>query len=134
MTLGRADRRRRRRPRSAGRPDPVRERIAAYRFPGGGVEVVRANRGYTLSSRRTGGPVARLGDGDRVQVAWWRRDAWGAPGDFGPVVMPLDEALAFIAAEGVFWVPACRPPPSEPCRAKLPTGPETDVSGQGRHI
>jgi error-prone DNA polymerase len=38
----------------AGRPDPVRERIAAYRFPRGGVEVVRANRGYTLYSRRTG--------------------------------------------------------------------------------
>ena len=83
---GRADRRRRRCPRLAGRPDPVRERIAAYHFPRGGVEVVRANRGYTLYSRRTGGPVARLrptGDGDRVQVLWWRGDAWGAPGDFG---------------------------------------------------
>src|SRR3954447_295551 len=92
-----------------GRPDPIRERIAAYHFPRGGVEVVRASRGYTLYSRRTGGPVARLrptGDGDRVQVSWWRRDAWGAPGDFGPVVMPLDEALAFIAAEGFFWIQA----------------------------
>jgi hypothetical protein len=93
----------------AGRPDPVRERIAAHRFPRGGVEVVRANRGYTLYSRRTGGPVARLrptGDGDRVQVARWRRDAWGAPGDFGPVVMSLDEALAFIGSEGFFWIQA----------------------------
>jgi hypothetical protein len=93
----------------AGRPDPVRERIAAHRFPRGEVEVVRANRGYTLYSRRTGGPVARLrptGDGDRVQVAWWRRDAWGAPGDFGPVVMSLDEALAFIGSEGFFWIQA----------------------------
>ena len=36
------------------RPDPIRERIAAYHFPRGGVEVVRANRGYTLYSRRTG--------------------------------------------------------------------------------
>ena len=42
------------------RPDPMRERIAAYHFPRGGVEVVRAKRGYTLYSRRTGGPVARL--------------------------------------------------------------------------
>src|SRR3954449_3465018 len=84
-------------------------RIAAYPFPRGGVEVVRASRGYTLYSRCTDGPVARLrptGDGDRVQVSWWRRDAWGAPGDFGPVVMPLDEALAFIAAEGFFWIQA----------------------------
>lgn len=91
------------------RPDPMRERIAAYHFPRGGVEVVRAKRGYTLYSRRIGGPVARLrptGDGDGVQVLWWRREAWGAPGDFGPVIMPLDEALAFIASEGFFWIQA----------------------------
>jgi hypothetical protein len=93
----------------ASQSDPTRERIAAYRFPRGGVEVVRANRGYTLYSRRTGGPVARLrptGEGDRVQVLWWRREAWGAPGDFGPVIMPLDDALAFIASEGFFWIQA----------------------------
>jgi hypothetical protein len=42
------------------RPDPMRERIAAYRFPRGGVEVVRAKGGYTLYGRCTGGPVARL--------------------------------------------------------------------------
>jgi hypothetical protein len=33
--------------------DEMRDRIAAYPFPRGGVEVVRANRGYTLYSRRT---------------------------------------------------------------------------------
>ena len=91
------------------RPDPIRERIAAYHFPRGGVEVVRAKGGYTLYSRRTDGPVARLrptGDGDCVQVLWWRREAWGAPSDFGPVIMPLDEALAFIAQEGFFWIQA----------------------------
>jgi hypothetical protein len=91
------------------RPDPRRERIAAYRFPRGGVEVVRAKGGYTLHGRCPGGPGARLrpiGDGDRVQVLWWRREAWGAPGDFGPVIMPLDEALAFIAQEGFFWIQA----------------------------
>ncbi len=93
----------------ASRPDAMCERIEAYRFPRGGVEVVRAKGGYTLYSRRTGGPVARLrptGDSDRVQVLWWRRDAWGAPGDFGPVIMPLDEALAFVASEGFFWIQA----------------------------
>ena len=35
------------------RTDEVRDRIAAYAFPHGGVEVVRANRGYKLYSRRT---------------------------------------------------------------------------------
>ena len=70
--------------------DAVRERIEAHSWPRGGVEVVRANRGYTLYSRRTGGQVARLrptGEGDDVQVLCWRRDAWAAPGDFGPVIM-----------------------------------------------
>src|SRR6188768_186584 len=91
------------------RPDPIRERIAAYHFPRGGVEVVRASRGYTLYSRRTGGPVARLrptGDGDKVQVMWWRGTAWAAPGDFGPVIMPINQALDFIATESLFWINA----------------------------
>jgi len=90
-------------------PDAMRERIAAYPWPRGGVEVIRANRGYTLYSRRTGGQVARLrptGKGDDVQVLWWRRDAWGAPSDFGPVIMPLDQALDFVATEGFFWIGA----------------------------
>ena len=37
----------------AARIDDMRDRIVAYPFPRGGVEVVRANRGYTLYSRRT---------------------------------------------------------------------------------
>jgi hypothetical protein len=70
--------------------DAMRQRIEAHPWPRGGVEVVRANRGYTLYSRRTGGQVARLrptGEGDDVQVLWWRGEAWAAPGDFGPVIM-----------------------------------------------
>src|SRR3954451_23133427 len=35
----------------AARSNDLRERIAAFAFPRGGVEVVRANRGYTLYSR-----------------------------------------------------------------------------------
>lgn len=89
--------------------DAMRERIAAHPWSRGSVEVVRANRGYTLHSQRTGRPVARLGPtgkDDEVQVLWWRRDAWGAPGDFGPVIMPLDEALSFVATESFFWISA----------------------------
>ena len=46
----------------AGSPDAMRTRIEAYPWPPqrGGVDVVRANKGYTLYSQRTGGPVARL--------------------------------------------------------------------------
>ena len=95
----------------AGRPDEMRARIEAYPWPPrrGGVEVVRANRGYTLYSRRTGAPVARLrptGQGDKVQVLWWRREAWATPGDFGLLTLPLAEALDFVATEGFFWIHA----------------------------
>jgi hypothetical protein len=38
---------------AAIRTDDIPDRIAAYTFPRGGVEVVRASRGYTLYSRRT---------------------------------------------------------------------------------
>ncbi len=94
-----------------GGPYEMRTRIEAYPWPPqrGGVEVVRANKGYTLYSRRTGGPVARLrptGSSGKVQVLWWRRDAWGDPGPFGREVMPLEEALEFIASEGFFWIHA----------------------------
>ena len=89
--------------------DAMRERIEAHPWPRGGVEVVRANRGYTLYSRRTGGQVARLrptGKSDDVQVLWWRHEAWATPGDFGPVIMPLNEALDFVATESFFWIGA----------------------------
>ena len=95
----------------ASSPDEMRARIEAFPWPPrrGGVEVVRASRGYTLYSLCTDGPVARLrptGQGGRVQVLWWRREAWGNPGPFGREVMPLNEALEFIASEGFFWISA----------------------------
>ena len=94
---------------TTSRHDALHERIAAYEFPRGGVDVVRANRGYTLYSRRTGDPVARFrptGQDDQVQVLWWRRETWGSPGGFGPVILPLDQALEFVATEGFFWIHA----------------------------
>jgi len=89
--------------------DPVIERIVAYSWPRGGVQVRRVRGGYTLVSARTGAPVARLkplpSTGDRLEVLWWRRDAWGPAGPFG-AVFGLDDALAFIAAEPAFWIRA----------------------------
>ena len=95
----------------ASSPDEMRARIEAYPWPPrrGGVEVVRVSKGYSLCGLRTGGPVARLrptGQGDKVRVLWWRRETWGNPGPFGREVMPLDEALEFIACEGFFWIHA----------------------------
>jgi hypothetical protein len=88
--------------------DPVIERIAAYAWPRGGVEARRIRGGYTLVSARTGAPVARLKSlpsSDRVEVLWWRRDAWGPCRPFG-AVLPIDDALAFIATEPAFWIRA----------------------------
>ena len=87
----------------------MRERIAAHPRPCGGIEVIQANRGYTLYSRRTGGQVARLrptGEDNGVQVLWWRGTGWTTPGDFGPLIMPLDEALNFVATGDFFWINA----------------------------
>ena len=88
---------------------------------------MRADRGLALAAptwRRRGGAgeprphplqpahrcarraAASTGKGDDVQVLWWRRDAWGNPGPFGPEVMPLDQALDFVASEGFFWIHA----------------------------
>ena len=88
--------------------DPVLERIAAYPWPRGSLQARRVRGGYTLVSARTGAPVARLkplSSDDRLEVLWWRRDAWGSAGPFG-AVFDLDDALAFIASEPAFWVRA----------------------------
>jgi antitoxin (DNA-binding transcriptional repressor) of toxin-antitoxin stability system len=86
----------------------VLERIAAHWWPRGGVQARRVRGGYTLLSTRTGAPVARLKplpSGERVEVLRRRRDAWGPAGPFG-AVLPLDDALAFIASEAAFWIRA----------------------------
>ena len=90
--------------------DPVRERIEAFnQARGGGVLVHKARRGYSLLSERTGAPIARLrptGDADKVQVLWWDGECWGASGPFGIAIMPLNEALDYIASEPAFWIHA----------------------------
>jgi hypothetical protein len=85
--------------------DPV---IEAYPWPRGGVSVRKLHGGYSLSSARTGAPVARLKpipQDDHYEVLWWRRDAWGPAGPFG-AGLSLDDALTFIASEPLFWIQA----------------------------
>ena len=88
--------------------DAVIARIAAYPWPRGGVSVRKLRGGYSLTSARTGAPVARLKpmpQDDRFAVLWWRREAWGPAGPFG-AVFSLDDALDFIASETPFWIRA----------------------------
>ncbi len=71
------------------------------------VVVEKRGRGYSLLSRRSGAPVARLrpiADVEEVQVLWWDGERWKAPGPFGTSTMTLERALDFIASERAFWI------------------------------
>ena len=90
--------------------DEILARIEAFHQPkGGGVIIQRAAKGYSLFREDNGKPIARLrptGKVDQVEVMWWsHRDKWEQIGDFGPLLMSLDEALMYIAKNtlGCFW-------------------------------
>jgi hypothetical protein len=71
--------------------------------------VEKRGRGYSLLSRRTGAPVARLRpteDPAKVQVLWWNGERWKDPGPFGRLTMPVDQALDYITSERAFWIHA----------------------------
>jgi hypothetical protein len=88
--------------------DELLARIEGFnQAQGGGVLIQIAAKGYSLFRGDRCQPVARLrptGKGDQVEVMWWR-GRWEQIGDFGPFVMPLDEALEYIARDpmGCFW-------------------------------
>ena len=68
----------------------------------------RRNRGYTLYHAGSGAPVARLrqtAKDDRVEVLYWSlwKERWTSAGPFGRTVLPLDDALKFIASQDIFW-------------------------------
>ena len=90
--------------------DEILDRIEAFnQAKGGGVIIQRAAKGYSLFREDNGRPIARLrptGKGDQVEVMWWsHRDKWEQIGDFGPMLMCLDEALMYITKNtlGCFW-------------------------------
>ena len=90
--------------------DDLLARIEAFNEEqGGGVLIRKAAKGYSLFRADNGKPIARFrptGKGDQVEVMWRsHRDKWDQIGDFGPMVMSLDEALKFVAgnAIGCFW-------------------------------
>jgi hypothetical protein len=90
--------------------DYAHARIASFNEQrGGGVGVRKDRHGYTLFREATGDPVARLrprGE-HRYAVLYWSRfsDRWRTIGDFGDMILNLDDALDFIARDpmGCFW-------------------------------
>ncbi len=88
--------------------DDIVRRIEHFQFPKGTVVAGRRNRGYRLYHARSGAPVARLravGRNDSFEVLYWSawRERWAATGPFGRTVLPIDDALQFIAQEDIFW-------------------------------
>lgn len=91
--------------------DFVLHRIELYNENrGGGVGVRKDSRGYTLYLEQGGDPIARLrpkeGD-DGYQIFYWSpfRQRWQGVSMLGPLILPLDEALDFIADDPMncFW-------------------------------
>jgi hypothetical protein len=74
---------------------------------GGGVVVDYRRGSYTLVLEATGAPIARLkpvGESGRMRVLYWsHRDRWADAAPLGGIILPLDDALEFIANEPVFW-------------------------------
>ncbi len=89
--------------------DDIVQRVERFRFPRGAVTAERRNRGYTLYHDLSGAPVARLrptGRDNSVEVLYWSawKERWTPTGALGRTIMPIDEALHFIAHEDIFWV------------------------------
>ena len=79
-----------------------RNRWAAYVR----IRTERRNRGYTLYRAGSGTPVARLrptGQNERVEVLYWSlwKERGTSAGPFGRTILPIDEALRFIASEDI---------------------------------
>jgi hypothetical protein len=89
--------------------DAIIQQIERFRCPRGAFHAERRNRGCTLYDDASGAPVARLrsaGHEDRFEVLYWSlwKERWVAAGPFGRTVLPIGDALQFIAQEDIFWV------------------------------
>lgn len=89
--------------------DDIVQRIKRFHFPKGAIIPERRNRGYTLYHAGSGAPIARLRPTEHnssVEILYWSagKQRWTAAGPFGRTVLPIDEALDFIAYEDIFWV------------------------------
>ncbi len=92
----------------AAMDDPIIQRVEQFRCSRGALFAERRNRGYTLYDASSGVPVARLrptASQDRFEVLYWSlwKERWASTGPFGRTVLPVDDALQFIANEDIFW-------------------------------
>ena len=90
------------------KPDPYLARIEAFNLKNGGsVTITKGQNGYNLYLAATDAPIARLnpsGTDDEMRIWFWSyRGHWKAVGDFGGIILPLEEALDEIATNEIFW-------------------------------
>jgi hypothetical protein len=75
---------------------------------GGGVGYYTDKGAFHLYLLETEAPIARLkptGQGDQIRLGYWsHRRRWEDIDDMDGVVLPLGQALEFIANEGIFWI------------------------------
>jgi hypothetical protein len=88
--------------------DPIIRRIETFHCRRGQLLAERRNRGDILYRASSGALVARLrptGQADRVEVLYWSlwQERWTKTGPFVRTILPLDQALKFIASEDIFW-------------------------------
>ena len=108
--------------------DTVIQHIEEFRCPRGALFAERRNRGYTLYDAQSGAPVARLrqiGADGMFEVLYWSlwKERWASTGPFGRTILPIDDALKFIAYEDIFWVMTrTSEPENAESRAKSPSG------------
>ena len=87
---------------------PYLARIEAFNLKkGGGVTITKVQNGYNLYLTATDAPIARLnpiGTDDEMRIRFWSyRGHWKDVGDFGGIILPLEEALDEIATNEIFW-------------------------------
>ena len=89
--------------------DPIIRKVEQFRCARGTLFAERRNRGYTLYDMRSGAPVARLRPTRRdaqFEVLYWSlwKERWVSSGPFGQTILPIGDALMFVAREDIFWV------------------------------
>jgi hypothetical protein len=88
--------------------DVIVQQIENFQCTRGALFAERRNHGYTLYDARSGVPVARLRSTSAnggFEVLYWSlwKERWSSTGPFGRTILPINEALQFIAHEDIFW-------------------------------
>lgn len=88
--------------------EDIAARIEAFDAAnGGGVGWYKDKGAYRLYLLATEAPIARLkptGVGDEVRIGYWsHRRKWADIDDLGGCLLPIDQAVAHIANNSIFW-------------------------------